>query len=191
MESAENNANNGKQSSEEEINNMNESDDAQNNDSIEFYDVDSSTYPKTYNFLKMQKETLVQIQAKIDANKDSLSQTDKQSIDFLEFLTESLIMCDFGSIFLSASNSIPALQNILKKSPASQFIVSIASSLLTVSSDPTDGRLFPEPSRGLSRCSAAAHPLLPPRRSVDSRGWHPADRPSSMNRTRSSDSPRF
>ena len=133
MESAENNANNGKQSSEEEINNINESDDAQNNDSIEFYDVDSSTYPKTYNFLKMQKETLVQIQAKIDANKDSLSQTDKQSIDFLEFLTESLIMCDFGSIFLSASNSIPALPNILKKSPASQVIVSIASSLLTVS----------------------------------------------------------
>ncbi len=64
---------------------------------------------------------------------------------------------------------------------------------LTVSSDLIRWKTFPGASRGLSRYSTAAHSPSSATMSVsvDSRGWRPADRPSSTNRTVHLDSPRF
>ena len=121
-------------------NNANESFDNENNsqanqmpDAIDFYDVDTSTYPKAYHFLKQQREQLETIYQQIKDEKENLVQSDKQTVDFLEFITESLLMCDFGAVFLSSSNSIPALQNIIKSSSGSQAVISLASRLLAIS----------------------------------------------------------
>lgn len=101
-------------------------------DTTDFYDVDPSSYPRTYNFLKTQKESLYQINAIITSNMKKAPTSDQQQLEFLQFLTVSLINCDFGAVFLSATNAIPALQNIINSKSTSPSMISLASNVLGV-----------------------------------------------------------
>ena len=101
-------------------------------DTIDFFDVDNETYPRTYNFLKSQYDVLVGLDAAIKADKEISPAKDIKHYDFLAFLIDSVLMSDFSTVFLQATNEIPAIQNIINTDNVSQNVLSIATSLLSV-----------------------------------------------------------
>lgn len=102
-------------------------------ESLDFLDVDKDTYPRTYNFLKAQNEKLISLSACIKNNGANANPQDSRYYEYLAFLTQSLINCDFGTVFLAATNNIPAVQSIVSDPNVPKEIKQIASSILTVS----------------------------------------------------------
>ncbi|OHT05453.1 serine/threonine protein kinase [Tritrichomonas foetus] len=76
---------------------------------LDFFEIDENTYPRTYLFLKAQRTILESIQqqiAKLKASKDI-------NLDFVEYLTESLLYSIFGEVFDRAKSLIPTIRKFI------------------------------------------------------------------------------
>lgn len=105
---------------------------SEQNESLDFFDVDQDTYPRAFNVLQQQSVNLSDIKSNIHSIKDGLSEKELQQLQYLEYLIQSLENSDFGSVFLCATNTIPTLQNVVSSSPTNTPLCQVASSLLSI-----------------------------------------------------------
>lgn len=102
------------------------------NESLDFFEVDKSSYPKAFNLLQQQYLELNQLKTTIDELTKSSSPQEVAQLGYYEFLVESLLTSDFGGVFLTATNTITAIQSIVAKSPPAAAISQVANSILSI-----------------------------------------------------------
>lgn len=100
-------------------------------DSVDFLVVDEKIYEQTYKSLLNQNAILQKITETIKQNRQTASQQDIKHYDYLEYLNQSLLMCDIASLFILASSSLPALNGISSEN-ASPSVLEVSNSLLSV-----------------------------------------------------------
>ena len=86
-------------------------------DIIRFYEIDISTYPRTYVFIKAQRMVMENIKASIGAlrSKNTLPDPAVPTLDFVEYLVDSLLSSQFGAVFEKAGGTIPTLRGFLNQ----------------------------------------------------------------------------
>lgn len=87
-------------------------------DLIRFYEIDISTYPRTYVFIKAQRMVMENIKRSIGLlrSKNTLPESAIPTMDFIEYLVDSLLSSPFGVVFEKAAGTIPTLRGFLNQS---------------------------------------------------------------------------
>ncbi|KAH0785067.1 AGC family protein kinase [Histomonas meleagridis] len=113
--------------------------------------VGAETYSKTYIFLKAQRTILVDVQKSLSKlSKD----TKYSSLDFVEYLVESLLMANFGFIFQQAKNAIPSIRAFIESERLPTNVKKLCQKVLSSSI-------------ALSRVFSIIECVEPPKRPVD------------------------
>ncbi|KAH0785963.1 AGC family protein kinase [Histomonas meleagridis] len=76
-----------------------------------FSQVGVGTYSKTYIFLKAQRTILEDVQSTLNK---LIAGTKSSSLDYIQYLVESLLLTNFGCIFQQAKNAIPSLRAFIE-----------------------------------------------------------------------------
>lgn len=100
---------------------------------LDFFEIDANTYPRTYIFLKAQKTIFESIQHEI--SQLTVDEKFKESLDFVTTMTNSLLNSEFGEVFDKAKEAIPSIRDFInnQKEETPEKIIKISQKLLSSS----------------------------------------------------------
>lgn len=100
---------------------------------LDFFEIDENTYPRTFIFLRAQKTIFESIQKQI--SELTVDKEFKDDLEFVTSMTNSLLNSEFGEVFDKAKSAIPSIRDFInsQKKETPEKIIKIAQKLLSSS----------------------------------------------------------